>query len=315
MRSFPRRCRGPEDFGRVVVLHGGTSAEREVSLAGGQAVLEALCRQGIEAEGLDTQEQHWTMRFLQAGFDRAFVMLHGRGGEDGTVQGFLEQLGVPYTGSGVAGCAFTMDKVRCKQLWQAQGLPTASFALPESGLDGAAIAARFGLPWAVKPAREGSTIGVSRVERLEDFAQGYELARQQDQRVLVEPWVQGQELTVAVLHGEALPVVRIEAPGGWYGYEAKYHSDETRYFCPSGLAESVEEAACALAVKACQACDVTGWARVDMILDAGQRLWLLEVNTVPGMTNHSLVPMAARAAGLDFAALCWLVLESSLWED
>lgn len=312
---FSRRCTHPGEFGRVAVLYGGTSAEREVSLAGGLAVLEALRGLGIEAVGLDTGQQHWTMRFLQTSFDRVFVMLHGRGGEDGTVQGFLEQLGVPYTGSSVAGCAFTMDKVRCKQLWQAQGLPTAPFVLPESGLDGAAIAARFGLPWAVKPAREGSTIGVSRIDRLDAFAQGYALARQRDERVLVEPWLQGQELTVAVLHGKALPVVRIEAPGSWYGYEAKYHSDETRYFCPADLGEALEDTARTLAVKACQACDVAGWARVDMILDAEQRLWLLEVNTVPGMTSHSLVPMAARAAGLDFAALCWLVLESSLRED
>lgn len=309
---FPRRCTDPREFGRVVVLYGGTSAEREVSLVGGQAVLEALCSQGIEATGLDTGQRSWVERFLQAHYDRAFIMLHGRGGEDGAIQGFLQQLGIPYTGSGVAGCALTMDKVRCKQLWQAQGLPTAPFALPQSSDEGAAIAARLGLPLAVKPAREGSSIGVTRIERLDDFAQSYAVARRQDERVLVEPWLSGQELTVAVLLEMALPVVRIEAPGGWYGYEAKYHSDETRYFCPAGLDAAMEESARLLATRACQACDVTGWARVDMILDTEQRLWLLEINIVPGMTSHSLVPMAAQAVGVDFPSLCWLILESSL---
>lgn len=309
---FMRRCTDPREFGRVVVLYGGSSAERDVSLAGGQAVLEALRSQGIEAAALDTGQRQWIDQFLQTPYDRAFIMLHGRGGEDGTIQGFLQQLGIPYTGSGVAGCALTMDKVRCKQLWQAQELLTAPFALAESAQDGAAIAARLGLPLAVKPAREGSTIGVSRIDRLDDFAQGYALARKQDERVLVEPWLRGQELTVAVLQEMALPVVRIQAPGGWYGYEAKYHSAETRYFCPAGLEAAMEESACLLATKACRACDVTGWARVDMILDTEQRLWLLEINTVPGMTSHSLVPMAAQAVGLDFPALCWLILESSL---
>jgi D-alanine-D-alanine ligase len=312
MTTWARRCQHPADFGRVAVLYGGTSAEREVSLAGGRAVLEALHALGIEAQGVDTGDRSWAAHFLQGSFERAFIMLHGRGGEDGTIQGFLEQLGIPYTGSDGAGCAFTMDKVRCKQLWLAQGLPTAPLALPESGQEGAATVARLGLPLAIKPAREGSTIGVSRIDRLEDFARGYALARQQDERVLVEPWLQGQELTVAMLHAEALPVVRIEAPGGWYGYEAKYHSDETRYFCPAGLGEDMEGRARTLATSACRACDVVGWARVDMILDAAHRLWLLEVNTVPGMTNHSLVPMAAKAAGLDFPELCWLILESSL---
>jgi len=299
------------EFGKVAVLLGGRSAEREVSLKSGQAVLKALCAQGVDAHGIDAGPD--VLEVLgKGGYDRAFIVLHGRGGEDGVIQGALETLGLPYTGSGVLASALGMDKLRTKQVWLGAGLPTPPFRLVEAATDPAAVIADLGLPLAVKPAREGSSIGVSRVNQLAEFKAAWERAARCDASVLVEPWIGGGEYTGAVLQGEALPLIRLETPREFYDYEAKYNADDTRYHCPCGLPPAREAELQRLVLQAFTALAGYGWGRVDFLLDAQQRPWLLEVNTVPGMTDHSLVPMAARAVGLDFKALVWRILETSM---
>lgn len=298
------------DFGKVAVLLGGKSSEREISLMSGTAVLEALQRQGVDAHAFDTGQRDLA-DFAVEKFDRAFVMLHGRYGEDGTIQGALDLMGVPYTGSGVMACALALDKWRTKLVWQACGIPTPRFEMLHRGSDYAATARELGLPLIIKPAREGSTIGLSKVTDANDIENAYLEAVKYDPLVLAEQFIDGPELTAAILDDESLPLVRIEAPGHNYDYNAKYFSDETQYFCPSGIAPTLEDRIRRLCADAYRIVGCSGWGRVDVMLDGDDQPWILEVNTVPGMTGHSLVPMAAKAAGLSFDQLVMRILEGA----
>jgi D-alanine-D-alanine ligase len=306
-----QRVIDPADFGKVAVLMGGQSAEREVSLKSGAAVLKALLARGVDARGIDVDASVLSV-LSSGGFERAFIALHGRGGEDGVIQGALENVGLPYTGSGVLASALGMDKLRAKQLWLGAGLPTPSFRMLDDGTDLAAVVSDLGLPLAVKPSREGSSIGITRVTEADQLRSAWEQAVDFDKEVLVEPWIEGGEYTGAVLQGEALPLIRLETPREFYDYEAKYFADDTQYHCPSGLSAGRETELRTLVIKAFDALDCYGWGRVDLMVDKEGRPWLLEVNTVPGMTDHSLVPMAARVAGIDFQELVWRILETSL---
>ncbi len=299
----------PADFGRVAVLMGGWSAEREISLRSGKAVLAALERAGVQAEGVDVRRGGLS---ALDGFDRAFVALHGRGGEDGVIQGVLEAMAIPYTGSGVMGCALSMDKLRSKQLWQTQGLPTPGYCWLRDETDLATAVAQLGLPLVIKPSREGSSIGISKVEREADMPAAWREARALDERVMAEAWIDGGEYTATLLHGQVLPMIRLETPNTFYDYQAKYDSDQTRYLCPCGLDEASEAQIGELCRQAFEGLDADGWGRVDFMLDGKGEAWLLELNAVPGMTDHSLVPMAAAAAGMDFETLTWAILETSL---
>ena len=306
-----RRVSAAADFGRVAVLHGGSSAEREISLLSGAAVLVALQRRGVDAHGFDPA-QHPLSELSTDRYTRAWIALHGPGGEDGTVQGALEFLGIPYTGSGVTGSAIGMDKLRTKRLAAALGVPTPDFVVLRSAADLELALARLGLPMIVKPASQGSSVGMSRVERASELPAAWRAATQHEPVAFAEPWITGAEYTVAILQGKALPAIRIETPRSFYDYEAKYLRNDTRYFCPAGLASAAEENLAALALSAFDACGAEGWGRADFMMDSQGRALLLEINTVPGMTDHSLVPMAARAAGIDFDELVWRVLETSL---
>ncbi len=301
------------DFGKVAVLLGGRSAEREISLLSGKAVLAALKRQGVDAHAFDPAGRPLE-DLKRGGFARAHIALHGRYGEDGTVQGALDLLGIPYTGSGVMASAIAMDKWRTKLIWQAVGIPTPGYALLEAGSDFAAVAKELGLPLIVKPVREGSTIGLSKVTEAKRLPEAFALAAQSDALVLAEEFIEGTELTVAILGNAPLPLVRI-LPAGLYDYQAKYFSDQTQYFCPSGLPAAQEEMIQVLALKAYRIIGCHGWGRVDVMLSKDGRPSFLEVNTSPGMTAHSLVPMAARQAGLSFDALCLKILETSQERD
>lgn len=304
-----RSVREPAEFGRVAVLLGGASAEREISLLTGNAVCEALRRQRVDAHPVDPSAGG--LGELAAGrYDRAWIALHGRGGEDGTIQGLLSLLGVPFTGSGVMGSAISMDKLRTKYLLRGTGLPTPAFRALEGDEDPAAVARELGLPLVVKPAAEGSSLGMTRVESADGLAAAYELAAGFGSPVIAESWVNGPEYTAAVLHEQVLPLIRIEVPG-LYDYHAKYFSDETRYFCPCGLPAEREQSYAEVALAAFEAVGASGWGRVDFMADADGAAQILEVNTVPGMTSHSLVPMAAKAAGIEFDALVWRILETS----
>lgn len=307
-----KRITDPRQFGRVAVAMGGTSAEREVSLDSGRNVLAALKARGVDAHAIDGIPA--LLDALRAGhFARVFNILHGRGGEDGVLQGALQSLGVPYTGSGVLGSALTMDKVRTKQVWIALGLPTPKFVAFRRGEDVRAAIAAIGLPAIVKPSHEGSSVGISRVRGEADLATAVELAARYDGELLVEQLIEGDELTVGILDGEALPSIRIVPEGGFYDYHAKYVAEDTQYICP-GLEGKAEADLRALALRAFQAAGASGWGRVDVMRDRDGRLFLLEVNTTPGMTSHSLVPKAARAVGIDFETLCWRILETSFRE-
>lgn len=301
-----------ERYGKVLVLLGGRSAEREVSLKSGQAVLEALLRQGVDAEGYDPAQG--LDRLLRDDYDRVFIVLHGRGGEDGAMQGLLEWLGKPYTGSGVLASALCMDKGRTKQVWRAVGLPTAESAEVARGerVDWASLITQLGGKVAVKPVCEGSSIGLQCAASAEALATACEEAFEYDERVLLERWIEGKEYTVALLGDRALPVIRMETDNAFYDYEAKYLSNDTRYFIPAGLSDGQEMQVRALAEEAYRACGCRGWGRVDLMIDSTEQPWLLEVNTVPGMTDHSLVPMAAAHEGLDFDALCLTILDTTL---
>jgi D-alanine-D-alanine ligase len=298
-------------FGRVALLLGGRSAERPVSLKSGTAVLAALRRQGVDVTALDPADEGVLERLRTGGFDRVFIMLHGRGGEDGEIQGALQTLGLPYTGSGVLGSALGMDKYRCKLTWRGCALPTAEFALLR-GEDDLPAAAAIGFPLMVKPAHEGSSIGMGRADDAAGLAALWRAAAEYDPLVIAERWITGPEYTCAILGGEALPMIRLETPRVFYDYEAKYSADTTRYLCPCGLAADEEARLQALALAAFDAVGASGWGRVDLMVDAERGPQLLEVNTVPGMTDHSLVPMAARARGIDFDALVRRILETSL---
>lgn len=300
---------------KVAVLFGGTSAERDVSLNSGAAVLAGLQEAGIDAHGVDTKTFSVT-RLKDEGFNQVFIALHGRGGEDGTLQGLLEQVGLPYTGSGVMASALTMDKFRTKLVWQALGLPVTPFValnkkqLGEVGQGALAdnIAA-LGLPLIVKPSREGSSVGMSKVTTAEQLLPALEEGFRHDDDVLIEKWLSGPEYTVAILGDQVLPSIRIQPAGVFYDYQAKYLSDETQYFCPSGLSAEQEEQLSELALQAYRALDCSGWGRVDVMQDADGSFNLLEVNTSPGMTSHSLVPMAAKQFGLSFSQLVVRILE------
>jgi len=305
-----KRARAPGEFGRVAVLFGGDSSEREISLLTGNAVLAALKSRGVDAHAFDPGERPLT-ELLGERFARVWIALHGPGGEDGTLQGALEYLGVPYTGSGVMGSAIGMDKLRTKRLALAAGVPTADFVTLQGPEDFAPTLERLKLPLIVKPATQGSSVGMSKVERAEELPAAYAAAAQFETLVFAEPWLSGSEYTVALLQGAALPSIRIETPKTFYDYEAKYFRDDTRYFCPSGLTAAVEAHLAALALAAFEACGASGWGRADFMMDGAGRPQLLEINTIPGMTGHSLVPMAARAVGIDFPELCWRVLETS----
>ncbi|WP_280818794.1 D-alanine--D-alanine ligase [Thiorhodococcus minor] len=297
-------------LGKVAVLLGGRAAEREVSLNSGRAVLEALLRCGVDAQPLDPAEDGLET-LISGGFDRAFIVLHGRGGEDGQIQGALETIGLPYTGSGVMGSALGMDKYRTKLVWAGAGLPTADSVVLRAAED-LSMAEALGFPLMIKPAHEGSSIGMARVETADALEQAWRAAAEFDALVLAERWIRGAELTCAVLGREALPMIRLETPNIFYDYDAKYRATTTRYHCPSGLDEAIERKLRQLALDAFDVVGASGWGRVDMMLDESGQPHLLEINTVPGMTDHSLVPMAARAAGIDFDALVMRILEASL---
>ncbi len=298
-------------FGKVAVLLGGKSAEREVSLDSGKAVLEALVRSGVNAEGFDPQERSVTEL---VSYDRAFIVLHGRGGEDGQIQGALEWLNIPYTGTGVQGSAIGMDKVKTKQVWQGSELPTAPYRIVSKDSDLQEIVDSIGLPFIIKPVHEGSSIGMSKVEKIEDFAEAIEKAAVHDAVVMAEKWITGREFTIVILNGQALPVIRLEPPKdvAFYDYEAKYNRNDVQYGIPCGLTEDEEKRLQALCLRAFQAVGASGWGRIDAMQDEHGNFWLLEVNTVPGMTSHSLVPKAAKAVGVDFDQLCVAILEQTL---
>lgn len=294
------------DFGRVAVLLGGKSGERGVSLKSGAAVLAALRRSGVDAHAFDPAERELSEL---KGFDRVFIALHGRYGEDGTIQGALELMDIPYTGSGVMASSVGMDKWRTKLLWRAAGVATPEFELVDAGSDFAAIEQRLGLPLFVKPANEGSSIGISKVKVAGGLKAAYELAAKSDPLVIAEQFVGGGEYTVGILGDEALPVIRIVPANEFYDYEAKYLRDDTQYLCPCGLDAALEEKIKAEALQAFRVVGGQGWGRVDFLMDEAGRHYFLEVNTSPGMTDHSLVPMGAKAVGLSFDALVLEVLE------
>ncbi len=300
-------------FGKVAVMLGGTSAERPVSLNSGNAVLAALTRQGVDAHAFDPATR--SLGDLMAGeFDRVFIALHGRYGEDGCMQGALELLHLPYTGSGVMASAVGMDKWRTKLLWRAAGLPTADWAILAADSDFASVEAALGLPIFVKPAREGSSIGMTKVTAPGTLEAAYAAAAEHDSLVLAEKFIDGAEYTVGILGDTALPLIRLEPAQdrAFYDFEAKYIRDDTRYHCPAGLPQAQEMGLRQLALDAFRLLGGCGWGRVDIMADHSGNPWLLEANTSPGMTDHSLVPMAARAAGIDFDALCLRILEQTL---
>ena len=295
-------------FGKIAVLFGGRSAEREISLMSGSNVLKALQQAGLDAHAFDPAERE-IFELKSDGFKRVFIALHGRYGEDGTVQGALELMGIPYTGSGVMASALAMDKVRTKMVWTAAGIPTPRFEVVDAVSDWAGVAKRLGLPLIIKPAREGSTIGLTRVTAAAQLPEAYALASRHDPFVMAEEFIAGEELTAGFLGEQALPLIRIEAPQGNYDYQNKYFSDETKYHCPCGLPEAEELRIRTLVMKSAQALGCAGWGRADLIRRADGSVQFLEMNTSPGMTGHSLVPMAAKQAGLPFNDLVLRILE------
>jgi D-alanine-D-alanine ligase len=295
-------------FGKVAVLLGGRSAEREISLLSGNAVLGALRASGVDAHPFDPAQRS-VFELSSDRFDRVFISLHGRYGEDGTVQGALELLGIPYTGSGVAASALSMDKVRTKMVWVAGGVPTPAWEVLTADSDPVAVADKLGLPLIVKPGREGSTLGLTKVTSVEQIAAAYDHAASFDALVLAEQFIQGRELTAGFLGDQALPLIRIEAPQGNYDYQNKYFSDDTRYHCPCGLDAALEREIQAMTMRAAALLGCEGWGRADLILQDDGSVRFLEMNTSPGMTGHSLVPMAAKQAGLSFEQLVLRILE------
>ena len=300
-----------DHFGKVAVLMGGQSAEREVSLKSGQAVLDALLRQNVNAIGIDA-DKDTLLRLQTENFDRVFIVLHGRWGEDGTIQGGLEAIGMPYTGAGVTACALAMDKVLTKRIWQSYGLPTASFCEVKSADELEGLTEKLGLPLYVKASHEGSSVGVIKVLTSTELEPAWQSASQYDESILIESFNSGDELTVGILDGKALPVIRIVASNEFYDFDAKYESNQTQYICPAGLTDEKEAQIRELAESAFVAVQGTGWGRVDIMLNESEEPQLLEVNMVPGMTDHSLVPMAAKAVGMSFDDLVLKILEDTL---
>ncbi|BFU60090.1 D-alanine--D-alanine ligase [Rodentibacter abscessus] len=299
---------------KIAVLLGGTSAEREVSLNSGKAVLEALVTQGYNAQPIDPKEYD-VANLKKDGFDRVFNILHGRGGEDGTMQGLLEQIGLPYTGCGVMASALTMDKMRTKMLWKAFGLPVAEMEVVTretfDELDPKAVVDKLGLPLMVKPSLEGSSVGLTKVKAVEELKSAVEFALKFDRTILIEEWLAGDELTVPVLDNQVLPAIRIVPEGEFYDYEAKYISDNTQYFCPAGLTLEREQELAVLVKRAYDAVGCRGWSRIDVMCDAKGGFRLVEVNTNPGMTSHSLFPKSAATVGISFEQLVVKILELS----
>lgn len=298
-------------FGRVAVLYGGKSAEREVSLKSGAAVIEALTSAGVDVVAIDVGDD-LLARLQSEKIDRAFIILHGRGGEDGSMQGLLECLGIPYTGSGILASALAMDKLRTKQVWQSLGIPTPRHAVLASESDCVAASGELGFPLIVKPAHEGSSIGMAKVSSERELIAAWKDAANYDSQVLVEQWIHGPEFTIAVLRGQVLPPIALGTPHVFYDYDAKYIANDTQYRIPCGLDTVKEQELIDLTARACDAIGIEGWGRLDVMQDEQGRFWLLEVNTAPGMTDHSLVPMAARAAGLDFQQLVLAILADSV---
>ncbi len=308
-----RRVENAAEFGRVAVLMGGRSAEREISLISGNEVLAGLQRKGVDAYGIDVSFD--ICHKLGSGqFDRAFIVLHGRGGEDGEIQGFLQAINLPYTGNGVTASVLSMNKRISKNNWIQQGLPTAGFERVTATTDVAELVARLGLPLIIKPVNEGSSIGMSKVNTEQQLSEAIDLALKYDADVIAEQWIQGEEYTVAILDGEAMPAIRLKTPHEFYDYEAKYKANTTEYLCPCGLDTESEEQMQQLAVQAFNGLGMSGWGRVDFMRDGAGQFYLLEANSVPGMTDHSLVPMAAKQAGISFDDLVWRILETSFRE-
>jgi len=301
-----------KDFGRVAVLMGGWSAERPVSLQSGQAVLDALLRQGINAFGIDVTKQTILDDLKNEKINRAFIALHGKGGEDGTIQSLLEILDIPYTGSGVAASAIAMDKLRTKLLLEGAGLPTPLFVVMDSLSDGDSIAATLGFPLIVKPTLEGSSLGMARVESVEELNAAYTNAKDYAGEILIEQWITGAEYTVAILGQDVLPVIQLKTSHSFYDYSAKYQSNDTEYLCPCGLSKDDEGHLQRLALSAFNKVGASGWGRVDLMCDANNKPWIIEINTIPGMTDHSLVPMAAKEHGLNFDELVSAILKQTL---
>jgi D-alanine-D-alanine ligase len=310
-QSAPRRVRASAEFGKVAVLMGGDSTEREISLLSGNAVLAALQRRGVDAYAFDPAETP-IQDLVGEQFDRAWIALHGPGGEDGVMQGALEWLGIPYTGSGVLASALTMDKLKTKRVVMGGGYAAPEYAVLTSPADLPGALAAIGLPLMVKPASQGSSVGITKVKLPEEFARAFAEARAVDPIVFAERFITGEEYTVGVLQSEALPSIRIQPATEFYDYQAKYFRNDTQYHCPSGLSAAAEAELKAAALAAFQVTDCFGWGRVDFMRDAiTDKFYFIEINTTPGMTDHSLVPMAARQAGIDFEELVWRVLETS----
>lgn len=297
------------EFGKVAVLMGGWSAEREVSLKSGRAVLDALLEKGVDAVGIDANRD---IHHHLAGFDRVFNIMHGRGGEDGVIQGLLEIMQIPYTGTGVLGSALCMDKLLTKQLWKGIGLPTPDYCILDSEEDCIEAVEKLGLPLMIKPVLEGSSIGMSKVTHADKMTAAWQLANKYCKTVIAEKFIKGNEYTAAVLGGNVLPMIRLETPRDFYDYKAKYDDEATKYHCPCGLSAEKEKELAELVLQSFKSVHGEDWGRVDFMLDEEKQPWLIEVNTVPGMTDHSLVPMAARQAGLSFESLVIEILKGTL---
>lgn len=299
------------DFGKVAVLMGGQSAEREVSLRSGAAVLHALNARNIDAEAIDVNKDVFE-RLRVGQFSRAFIALHGPFGEDGSIQGGLEVIGIPYSGSGVMASSICMNKQMTKQIWIGRQIPTPKFKIITNKLDADKLVVELGLPIIFKPVSQGSSIGMTKVDSISEIESAWSLARTYEDAVIAEQWVDGEEYTVTILEDHALPIIRLETPRTFYDYSAKYESGETKYFCPCGLSDALENEIQTLALRAFKATEASGWGRVDVMLDKNQQPWFLEINTVPGMTDHSLVPMAAKAQDIAFDELVVKILKTSL---
>ncbi len=311
MQEKSTEAQSIKQYGRVAVLMGGKSAEREISLKSGRAVCQALIDKGVDAKAVDVKSLK-DLQALSGKYDRAFVALHGRWGEDGVVQAILQDIGLPFTGSEMAGCALGMDKLRCKWLWLGAGLPTPKFQsiTPNHPIDYDHFEIPF--PVMVKPSHEGSSIGISKADNIEQLKQSVIDAQQYDSEVLIEQWISGDEYTCAILDGTPLPMIKLQTSHEFYDYEAKYQSNDTQYLCPCGLSEEVEKSIQSIALKAFHTVGLKDWGRVDFMIDSNGQAWLIEINTIPGMTDHSLVPMAAKQHGIEFEDLVLRILKTTL---